>query len=39
MAFTSASYGYYRLKERRVDALLVDTPFADWVARGKMQER
>ncbi|MCI8332730.1 MAG: transporter substrate-binding domain-containing protein [Clostridiales bacterium] len=38
-AYTSAAYGYYRLREKKVAALLVDTPFADWVQRGKMNTR
>ena len=39
ITYTSAAYGYYRLREKKVAALLVDTPFADWVQRGKMTAR
>ncbi|MCI8589619.1 MAG: amino acid ABC transporter substrate-binding protein [Clostridiales bacterium] len=38
VTYSSGAYGYYRLREKKVAALLVDTPFADWVQRGKMNE-
>ena len=36
IAYSDSSYAYYRMKEGKVSAIFVDTPFALWAMKGKL---